>query len=294
MRVVDILKKKNQPVISFEFFPPRNEKAAEKFEQVIKELSVLGPDFVSVTFGAGGSTREGSYQLVKKLKQSRQLEVVAYLAGYGLGPEEITSVLDAYRDLGIETIFAIRGDAPKEDEGFIPHPQSPAHASDLLAIIRAGYDFCLGAAAYPEGHLESESKEKDLEYLKLKVDQGAEYLVTQYFYDNRFYFDFIDRCRKMGISVPIIPGIMPIYSVKMMEMLASLCGATITREIRDGLAALPPDDKAAVAAFGVELATRQCRELLDWGVQGLHFYTMNRSESVVEIIKRLRNDQKGS
>lgn len=291
MRVSDILKNKKQPIISFEFFPPRNEKAAEKFEQVIKELSSLKPDFVSVTFGAGGSTREGSYQLVKKLKQNDQLEVVAYLAAYGLGPQEIASVLDAYKDLGVETIFAIRGDAPREDEGFIPHPKSHAHASDLLATIKASYDFCLGAAGYPEGHLEAKSKEKDLEYLKLKVEQGAEYLVSQYFYDNQLFYDFVDKCRKLDLKVPIIPGIMPIYNVKMMETLSSLCGATITKEIRERLAALPPDDKAAVADFGIELATRQCLDLLKKGVQGLHFYTMNRSESVVEIIKRLQNEK---
>jgi len=290
MRVSNLLNTSKKPTVSFEFFPARNEKAAETFEKVIDNLAKLEPDFVSVTFGAGGSTREGSYQLVDKLIHEKGLKTVAYLAGFGLGPDEITVVLDGYKKLGVETIFVIRGDAPRESEGFKPHPESLPHSSDLLSFIKARYDFCLGAAGYPEGHIEAESKEKDLEYLKLKVDNGAQYIVAQYFYDNQYFFDFIERCRAMGINVPILPGIMPIYSVKMTETLAGLCGTTITNEIRQGLDKLAPEDKEAVANFGIDFATRQCSELLQRGVQGLHFYTMDRGKSVIEIIKRLKND----
>ena len=289
MRVANLLNSTKRPTISFEFFPARNEKAAEKFERVIDNLAKLNPDFVSVTFGAGGSTREGSYQLVDKLIHKKGLKTVAYLAGFGLGPDEITSVLDNYKNLGVETIFVIRGDAPRENEGFKPHPESLPHASDLLSFIKARYDFCLGAAGYPEGHMEAESKEKDLEYLKLKVKNGAQYIVAQYFYDNQYFFDFMDRCKDIGINVPILPGIMPIYSIKMTETLAGLCGTTITNEVRQGLAKLDPEDKDAVANFGIDFATQQCSELLQRGVQGLHFYTMDRGKSVIEIISRLKN-----
>lgn len=290
MRVSNLLNTTKRPTISFEFFPARNEKAAEKFEKVIDNLAKLEPDFVSVTFGAGGSTREGSYQLVDKLIHKKGLKTVAYLAGFGLGPDEITAVLEGYKNLGVETIFVIRGDAPQESAGFKPHPESLPHASDLLSFIKARYDFCLGAAGYPEGHIEAMSKEKDLEYLKLKVENGAQYIVAQYFYDNQYFFDFIERCRAMGINVPILPGIMPIYSVKMTETLAGLCGTTITNEVRQGLDKLPPEDKEAVANFGIDFATRQCSELLQRGVQGLHFYTMDRGKTVIEIINRLKNE----
>jgi len=290
MRVTDLWKKKKQPTISFELFPARNEKAAEQLEKVIDDLVTLQPDFVSVTFGAGGSTREGSRQLLDKLKNDKGFEVVAYFAGYGLGLDDIRSVLDSYKALGIETILAVRGDPPHDDKTFEPHPDSFLYASDILAFIKADYDFCMGCAGYPEGHIDAETKEKDLEYLKLKVDHGAQYIVTNYCYDNQYFLDFVDRCKAIGIDVPIVPGVMPIYSVKMMEMLANLCGATITDEVRNGLADLPPEDKAAVANFGIDFATQQCRELIEQGVPGLHIYTMDRSKASLEIIKRLKKE----
>jgi methylenetetrahydrofolate reductase (NADPH) len=281
---------KKKPTISFELFPARDQKAAEKLEAALDSLTALEPDFVSVTFGAGGSTREGSYNLVKKLVTEKRLETVAYFTCFGLGPDDIISVLSAYRDLGVESILAARGDPPHEQPGFKPHPESLPHASDLLAFIRPRFDFSLGAAAYPEGHVEAVSKERDLEYLKRKVDNGADFIITNYFYDNRFFFDFVGRCRKIGIQVPILPGVMPIYSVRMMENLARLCGATITPEIRDGLSALPEGDREAVIDFGIDVATKQCRELLDAGVPGLHLYTMDRASSVSKIVGRLRTE----
>ncbi|UCD85990.1 MAG: methylenetetrahydrofolate reductase [Deltaproteobacteria bacterium] len=290
MRVIDLLKAKDRPLISLEFFPPRDEKAAQKFENVIDSLAGFKPDFVSVTFGAGGSTKEGSYQLVDKLKNEKGLPTVAYIAGYGLGPDDIVSVLDGYKNLGIETIFVIRGDKPHGDDTFTPHPRSMSHASDMISFIKERYDFCLGAAGYPEGHIEAESKEKDLEYLKLKVDNGAEYIVAQYAYIDSCFADFVSRARAIGIEVPILPGIMPIYTVKMTENLARICGTTITDEINQGLAALPPDDKDAILNFGIDLAVRQCRQLLKEGVAGLHFYTMNRAKMVVEVISRLKKE----
>jgi methylenetetrahydrofolate reductase (NADPH) len=290
MEITEIWKTSTKPTISFELFPARSDKAAERLDKVIDELTALKPDFVSVTFGAGGSTREGSRQLIEKLKNEKGLEVTGYFAGYGLGPDDIHAVLDSYHVIGVENLLVVLGDPPQEGD-FTPHPDSLPYASDLMAFIRPKYDFCLGVAGYPEGHIEAPSLEKDIEYLKLKVDRGAEYIITNYCYDNQFFFDFLERCAAAGIDVPVLPGVMPIYSIKMMETLASLCGATITDELRQGIDDLPEGDKEALLSFGIEFAVRQCRELLKAGVPGLHIYTMDRSKSSVEIVNRLRSEE---
>ncbi|MDY6933448.1 MAG: methylenetetrahydrofolate reductase [Spirochaetota bacterium] len=290
MKATEIWKPENKPTISFELFPPRSEKAAINFEKALEELIALKPDFVSVTFGAGGSTREGSYQLIDKLRRKNDLEVIAYFAGFGLGPDDTISVLDSYRDLGLDNILIVRGDPPHGDDNFTPHPKSLSYASDILKFVKPKYDFCLGAASYPEGHIDAENKEKDLDYLQLKLENGAEFTICNYFYDNKYFFDFRERCKTRGINVPIVPGIMPIYSIKMMENLAKLCGATITDEVRKGLSALPEDDKKTLEEFGIEFATNQCRELLKAGVPGLHIYTMDRSTSTTGIVNNLRDE----
>ena len=290
MELTELWKTKSKPTLSFELYPARTEKAAQKLDAAIDVLAGLNPDFVSVTFGAGGSTREGSYQLLKKLIQENGLEAIGYFAGYGLGPDDITRVLDSYQDLGIKNILVVRGDVPHLQEDFTPHPESFEHASDLLAFLRPRYDFCLGAAGYPEGHIEAESRDRDLDFLKLKVDNGAEFIVTNYCYDNSYFYEFVDRCIAVNINVPILPGVMPVYSVKMMESLASLCGATITNELRAGLDKLPEGDKSAVLDFGIEFAYLQCKDLLQSGVPGVHIYTMDRSKTSAEIVTRLRRD----
>jgi methylenetetrahydrofolate reductase (NADPH) len=291
MRVTDLWTKNARPTLSFEFFPPRSEKDEASFAKVVDTLAELKPDFVSVTFGAGGSSREGSYQLVKKLIQEKGLGVIAYLAAYGLAPDEICSILDAYADLGVENILALRGDPPRATEGLTPHPESLAHASDLLHFIKGRYAFCLGGAGHPEGHPEAESKAKDLDYLKLKVANGAEFIIANFVYDTRLFFDFVERCRTIGIGVPILPGVMPIYSVKLLEILTKTCGATIGEEVRKGLAALPADDTKAVAEFGIAFAIKQCRELLEQGVPGIHLYTMDRSAAPLAIVNALKNEK---
>jgi len=287
MNVVDLWNTKKSPTLSFELFPARSEKGAQKLEGVIDDLAGLKPDFVSVTFGAGGSTRDGSRQLLDKLIHEKGLDVIAYFAGYGLGPEDIVSVLNSYKDLGIETILVVRGDPP-ESADFTPHPDSMVHASDLLSFIGARYQFCMGATGYPEGHVEAESREKDLHYLTRKVAEGASYVITNYCYDNRYYFNFVDQCRSNGITVPLLPGVMPIYSIKMMNMLAGLCGATITDKLLNGIKALPEGDIKALQQFGVGFAVEQCADLIKQGVNGLHIYTMNRSSSTVQIVDKLR------
>lgn len=290
MKVIDLWKENKKPSVSFELFPARTPKAEDSLNKAIDRLADLRPDFVSVTFGAGGSTTEGSHELVDKLHNEKGLEILAYVACYGLSPDNLESVLTSYRGLGVENILTVRGDAPRDAEDFAPDPDSFAHATDFIPFVRSRFDFCLGAAAYPEGHVEAESKEKDLEYLKLKIDRGAEYLIANYFYDNRFFFGFVERCRAFGIDVPIIPGVMPIYSVKMMENLAKLCGATITDELKEGLSAIAEDDKEGLLSFSVDFAVRQCRELIEEGVPGLHLYTMDRSKTVSEIVKQLRSE----
>jgi methylenetetrahydrofolate reductase (NADPH) len=289
MRVTSLYESNKKPVISLEFFPPRNEKAAEIFGTLIDDLSKINPDYMSVTFGAGGSTRDGSYHTVKQIMVDKKVPTVAYIAGYGLGPNEITDVLDKYKELGVETIFVIRGDKPRDDN-FTPHPDSFSYASDMIAFIKERYDFTLGCAGYPEGHVEAESLEKDIKYLKRKVDNGAEYVVAQYFYANRYFFEYVEKCRAIGIKVPIIPGIMPVYTVKMTHMLSKVCGSTITEPLQRKLDAVDADDKDAVLNLGIDFAAEQCRELLKKGVAGLHFYTMNRSESTTEIINRLKQE----
>jgi methylenetetrahydrofolate reductase (NADPH) len=181
----------------------------------------------------------------------------------------------------------VRGDPP-HDESFQPHPESFSYANELMAFIRPKYDFCLGVAGYPEGHIDAPSKDQDLDYLKLKVDQGAEYIVTNYCYDNQYFFEYLERVRTAGINLPVLPGVMPIYSVKMMENLAKLCGATITGDIRDGIAALPEGDTDALLKFGIDFALDLCQELLKTGVPGLHIYTMDRSPSSIGIVGALR------
>ncbi len=287
MSVAKIYKNSEKSVISMEFFPPRNEKAAENFGNIIDKLNELKPDYMSVTFGAGGSTKEGSYNTVKEIIVNRKISTVAYIAGFGLGPDEITGVLDEYKKIGVETIFVIRGDKPTNKD-FNPHTDSFSYASDIISFIKKNYDFTIGCAGYPEGHIEAQSFEKDLEFLKVKVNNGAEYIVTQYFYDNNFFFDYVEKCRSIGINVPIIPGIMPVYTVKMTNMLSKICGTKIPKHIKDMLEKLANADKDDVINYGIDLAVEQCSQLLEKGVNNLHFYTMNRSKSTTEIIKRLK------
>jgi len=291
MRVANLYEKGGlHPLLSFEFSRPKNEIATANLDKALDSLTRLSPDYVSVTFGAGGSNREGSYELLDTLKNKRGLNVVAYIAGIGLGPEEVLEALEKFKSIGVETVFVIRGDAPTWDENYKPHPDAMLYASDLLKFIKSRYDFCLGAAGYPETHMEAVSPEKDLDYLKLKVDEGAEYIVAQYFYDNQYFYDYLDRVQANGINVPVVPGVMPIYTVKMTENLARICGTTITEKVRNGLDSLPPEDKEAVLQYGIDLATDQCKDLLKHGVPGLHFYTMNRGKSIVSIMDKLKAD----
>ena len=288
MHVAQLYKDK-QPVISFEFFPFRDDKTQASFNNTIDALSPLSPDYFSVTFGAGGSTRDGSYDTAKILVD-KNLPTVAYIAGFGLAPDEIREVLDKYKALGIETIFVIRGDQPR-DADFKPHPDSFAYACDLIKFIKDNYDFTLGCAGYPEGHVQAQSLESDIKYLKMKQDAGAQYVVVQFFYDNEFYFSYVKKCRDAGVTIPIIPGIMPVYTLKLTKILTSVCGASIPAAMQAKIDAVDKDDKDAVLNLGIDYATEQCKNLLAKGVPGLHIYTMNRGRSTKAIVETLRKEK---
>ncbi|MCU0660895.1 MAG: methylenetetrahydrofolate reductase [Myxococcota bacterium] len=276
-----------KPTVSFEVFPQHDEKGRVRLGKVIEKLVALRPDFMGVTFGAGGSTREGSRDLVEDLRRLG-VEVLAYFAGLGLGPRHIDAVLGSYQELGVENLLLIRGDEPAALEGFVHDEQSMAHASDLVSYVKPRFDLCLGVAGYPEGHVQAKDLKTDLKYLKLKVDEGATFILTNYFYDNYYYFNFVKNCREMGITVPIVPGVMPIFNFGLLESLAKTCGATITERVQQGLGALDPNNKEAVADFGVAFAIEQCEELLRKGAPGIHLYSMDRAKSVETIVEELR------
>jgi|SRR5665648_276316 len=288
MKISEILANE-KPTLSFEYFPARTENRAESLDKTIDILTELNPDFVSVTFGAGGSTKDGSYELVKKLKEQKKLEVIAYLAAYALKQDEVTDVLNCYRDLGIENMLALRGDPPKDGSLTQSPTDSFKHASDLVGFIHKNYSFCLGVAGHPEGHPDAINIEKDLEYLKYKVDLGAEFVIANFFHDNLYFFKFLERCAKSGIKVPILPGIMPLYSIRIMELLAANCGASIPDKLRKGIAQLPKNDPKAFFQYGIEFGIQQCEELLNEGACGLHLYVLNKYESTEGIVKGLRD-----
>ncbi len=291
MRITQLFETSTRPVFSFEFFPPKNDEGRRALESVVAELARLEPGFVSVTYGAGGSTRDRTIELVRHIKREIGLEAMAHLTCVGSSRAELTHVLDRLERASIENVIALRGDPPKGETEFRPHPDGLSHASDLIAFIRAEQrPFCIAAAGYPETHLEAPSPDADLQYLKLKVDLGAEVIITQLFFDNAVYFDFVERARAAGIEVPIVPGIMPITNVGQIERFTTMCGATIPADLHARLDAVRRDSEA-VAALGVEHALAQCRELLRRGAPGVHFYTLNRSRSTRDIVAELLRER---
>jgi methylenetetrahydrofolate reductase (NADH) len=287
MRIAEALGK-GRPSFSFEFFPPKTDEGTRALLLTIDELRELEPTFVSVTYGAGGSTRERTVDLVTRIKREHALEAMAHLTCVGHSRAELAAVLDRVQAAGVENLIALRGDPPRGEPGFRPAPDGFAHASDLVAFIRGrGHPFCLAAACYPEGHLECADRGRDLEHLGIKVRAGVDFLITQLFFDNAFYFDFVARARAAGIGVPIVPGIMPITNVEQVERFSKLCGATIPMRLALQIERRR-DDPEAVAELGVAVATLQCAELLDRGAPGIHFYTLNKSPATRMILTALR------
>jgi methylenetetrahydrofolate reductase (NADPH) len=291
MRISELFKAGNGPVFSFEFFPPKTDAGRTSLLETVAELARLKPGFVSVTFGAGGSTRDRTIELVSYIKNRLGLEAMAHLTCVGSSRAELTGILDRLEAEGIENVIALRGDPPAGQTDFVCHPDGLAYACNLLQLIREqGRPFCLAAAGYPETHIEAASADADLRNLVGKVASGAEVIITQLFFDNSFYFDFVERARAAGLTVPIVAGIMPITNVAQIERFTKLCGASIPAELR---ARLDPvrDDSEAVAKIGVDHAITQCEDLLRSGAPGIHFYTLNRSRSTHDILLRLRKDE---
>lgn len=272
---------------SFEFFPPRTPEAQEQLRDTILSLRELKPTFVSVTYGAGGSTRDLTIELVTQIKRDHGIETMAHLTCVGSTKDEIREILDRLAEGGVENILALRGDPPRGQKEFTPTPGGFRYANELIEFIKANYDFCVAAACYPEKHIEAPSMEVDLQNLKRKVDAGAEFLITQLFFDNQKYFSFLEQARAIGIQVPIIPGIMPITNVAQVERFTKLCGATIPEPLLSELHRLQ-DHPDAVLSLGVAHATAQCLELLQRGVPGIHFYTLNKSLATRTILMVLR------
>jgi methylenetetrahydrofolate reductase (NADH) len=287
MRIGDLLAR-NGPVFSFEFFPPKTDVGEQKLYQTIERLRELHPTFVSVTYGAGGSTRDKTVELVQRIKRDIGIEAMAHLTCVGADRDAIHAVLQMLTAAGIENVLALRGDPPRDQEGFVRPPNGFGFAAELVQFIREhGFEFCLGGACYPEGHVECRDREQDLTHLKSKVDCGLEFVITQLFFDNADYFAFVERARQRGVRVPIIPGIMPITNLAQIERFTAMCGAHIPEALRSRLEAVRNDD-SAVRAVGIEHATAQCHELLARGAPGVHFYTLNQSTATRAILERLR------
>jgi methylenetetrahydrofolate reductase (NADPH) len=277
------------PSISFEFFPPKSDEAVAQLERTISELGELEPAFVSVTYGAGGSTREKTIDVVSRIRKEAGIEAMAHLTCVGSSREELGSVLDRLAAAGVQNILALRGDPPKGQSTFTPAEGGFRNADELVVFIRErhGKGVCVGAAAYPEKHLECGNPAVDLDNLKHKVNAGADFLITQLFYDNRHYWEFVERARAVGITVPIIPGIMPITNASQMERVTLACGATLPFKLADQLNKRR-HDPAGVMQLGVAHATSQCIDLLTGGAPGIHFYTLNRSTATRDIFNALR------
>ena len=275
-----------RPVFSFEFFPPKTDEAASSMLATVRDLAgMLSPDFVSVTYGAGGSTRGRTVELVSRMQSELGLTTMAHLTCVGHTREELAVILDRLASRGIKNVLALRGDAP--GGAFEPTPGGFAHASELTAFLKERYRFCLGGACYPERHPESPSSEDDLRWTAHKVAAGAEFLITQLFFDSEDYFRFVERARAAGIRVPIVPGIMPITSVSQIERFTKMCGARIPEDLLARLKRFE-DDPSVVMAIGIEHAIRQCRRLLEANAPGVHFYTLNKSHATRSILAAIK------
>lgn len=285
---ISALFSQGKPILSFEIFPPRPDLPIDTVYATLEKLRELEPAFISVTYGAGGSNSSRSIEIADKVKNHYGMETVAHLTCVGATEEKISQTLDQLESLGIENILALRGDPPAGDAAFVPTDSRFSYAKDLIAFIRKRNFFSVAAAAYPEGHLECRDIDKDIEYLKAKVDQGVDLLITQLFFDNSYYYSFRDKIRRRGINTPVAIGIMPVLNVAQIKRMTTLCGATIPA----GLSAIM--DKyghcaADMEKAGLEFACRQIEDLLTNKVDGIHICTMNKAEQTKTILQNLND-----
>ena len=287
MRIDEIIQSSGEPVFSFEFFPPKTPEGEVALRETLALLGDLSPSFVSVTYGAGGTTRARTVEITKWIKQELGIEAMAHLSCVGEPVERLREILDEIGEAGIENVLALRGDAPRGETEWKPHPGGLHYSTELAALISEDYGYCIGAACFPEVHPEATDLASDLRFLKEKVAAGARFLVTQLFFDNELYFDFVRQARAVGIDVPIVAGIMPITNVKQITTITGMCGATIPPKMMVELERRS-DDPDAVLQFVVAYATQQCAELLRRGAPGIHFYTLNRSPATRAILSSLK------
>jgi methylenetetrahydrofolate reductase (NADPH) len=292
MRIRELLST-GRPCFSFEFFPPKTDAGLEQLRTSVRALRDLRPTYVSVTYGAGGSTRDRTVDLVAEIQRHYGIEAMAHLTCVGSTREEIGHILDRLRSAGVNNVLALRGDPPKGQSAFAAVEGGFAYANELVEFIRGAYPMCIGGACYPEGHVECVAADgrrdigRDMENLVRKVDAGVEFLITQLFFDNAAYFSFVDRARAAGVSVPIIPGIMPITNVDQVRRFTNMCGASIPPTLLRELDRLKNRDDA-VLSQGVAFAAAQCLDLLQRGAPGIHFYTLNKSAATRTILTALR------
>jgi len=287
MLVKEILNAATKPVFSFEFFPPKKDEEWDKLFETIAALSPLNPSYVSVTYGAGGSTRSRTHSLVTRIQKETGLTVVSHLTCICSDKEETGTILQNYQEHGINNVLALRGDKPTGSASMAESLKDFPHAIDLVRFIKTNYpDIGVGVAGFPEGHPETPNRLKEIEYLKEKVDAGADYIVTQLFFDNRDYFDFVERCIIAGITVPVIPGIMPITTQKGMIRMSELAlGARIPASLITKVQNAEKDTE--VASIGIEWATNQVQELIDHHIRGIHFYTLNMADATLQIFNNI-------
>jgi len=287
MLVKEILNAAAKPVFSFEFFPPKKDEEWETLFETIAALSPLNPSYVSVTYGAGGSTRSRTHNLVTRIRKETGLTVVSHLTCICSDRDETGSILQNYLENGINNVLALRGDIPAGTATLAEAIKDFPHAIDLVRFIKTNYpDIGVGVAGFPEGHPETPNRLKEIEYLKEKVDAGADYIVTQLFFDNRDYFDFVERCQLAGITVPIVPGIMPVTTRKGMIRMSELAlGARLPAPLMKKV--LGSSSDADVASTGIEWATNQVQELIDKQIRGIHFYTLNMADATLRIFRNI-------
>jgi methylenetetrahydrofolate reductase (NADPH) len=286
---IDAILGRGRPAVSFEFFPPKTDEGFASLYRTIDELRPINPSYVSVTYGAGGSTRSRTVELVARIQNELNVRTMAHLTCVGHTQEEIAKVVDELWQSGVRNVLALRGDPPAGSSTFTPTPGGFAYACDLVKFIRTGHDFCVGVAGYPEGHPACLNRTRDIEHLKRKIDNGANFVITQLFFDNADFYRWRDQCRSMGIHAPIIAGIMPILNVAQIKRFVSMCGAKIPHPLLTKLESLEHDPEAVHRA-GVEYARRQCQDLLFHGVDGVHFYTLNKSKATVQICRDISAD----
>ncbi|MBN2396896.1 MAG: methylenetetrahydrofolate reductase [NAD(P)H] [Deltaproteobacteria bacterium] len=285
MKIKDILQN-NGSSLSFEVFPPVRDGTADRLFPVIDRLAELNPDFISVTYGAGGSTHDMSVEIASAVKEAGAAEVLAHLTCVEASKDDIASVLDELKAANIKNILALRGDPPAGQDFYAPREDGFQFAHELVTFIRGDNHFCIGVAGYPEGHMEAPSLAADIGHLKEKIDAGADFVITQLFYDNADFYRFRDYATKAGIDIPIIPGIFPIFSYRQIRKIASLCGARLPSSLDEKIREAGDRDDL-VEQYGIEYATAQSEDLLRNGVPGIHFYSMNRCRHVERIVRAL-------